>query len=258
MHRIMRSDSNYGKTKLHGQKGKIHDLQGMACTRLSLLLFCWPFAIWSLRINCRLWRLPLSSCMLEKEVLKQIVGGMLNQNCHRKLKPPVEACPQLILNLRQSICKLKSCRDPVNLRSIHRFLNRMRWNQSAFVGHAGAFIDNVIVQWFCICALNVGKSVSLTMCWNLVHQLGDEGINVGCTVWNIISSRSFSCQRRPVDSRTACWFPVYDWNLLRLWQNLVRGKSHQCTNLAAKSACIGPGYISISNDHRVLINRDIL
>ena len=54
MHRMMRFEPSCEKTKLHGQKDKVHDLKGTACTKLSLLLFCWPFAIWSLRISCRL------------------------------------------------------------------------------------------------------------------------------------------------------------------------------------------------------------
>ena len=37
MHRMMRSEPSCGKTKLHGQKDKVHDLKGMACTKLSTI-----------------------------------------------------------------------------------------------------------------------------------------------------------------------------------------------------------------------------
>ena len=38
MHRMMRSEPSCGKTKLHGQKDKVHDLKGMVCTKLSKTL----------------------------------------------------------------------------------------------------------------------------------------------------------------------------------------------------------------------------
>ena len=48
MHRMMRFEPSCEKTKLHGQKDKVHDLKGTACTKLSnaknckdAYTFCW-------------------------------------------------------------------------------------------------------------------------------------------------------------------------------------------------------------------------
>ena len=43
MHRMMRSEPSCGKTKLHGQKDKVHDLKGMVFTKLSQTLIFYFF-----------------------------------------------------------------------------------------------------------------------------------------------------------------------------------------------------------------------